>query len=279
MLQRASLKRLRPLVVNNGIRVGVGCYRCASTVSSSASNYASGSKSNGSSGAVKTSTTPAAKEVGGDQIEVASEGDKPFPQEPYLAGDDGNSDATTSPADRDWSLSFHGIGSQPFSKEAASILMAPLDDADIEVKPDGLLYLPEIKYRRILNKAFSPGGWGLCPRGPHSIVGTNTLTREYALIVLGRFVSQARGEQQFFSQQMKATATEGVKSNALMRCCKDLGIASELWDPAFIRKWKAKFAKECWVLDQRTSVNGKGPRKRLWRRVDEKFDYPYQEIK
>ncbi len=26
-------------------------------------------------------------------------------------------------------------------------------------------------------------------------------------------------------------ACESAKSNALMRCCKDLGIASELWDP------------------------------------------------
>lgn len=26
-------------------------------------------------------------------------------------------------------------------------------------------------------------------------------------------------------------AMESAKSNALMRCCKDLGVASELWDP------------------------------------------------
>ena len=26
-------------------------------------------------------------------------------------------------------------------------------------------------------------------------------------------------------------AMEAAKSNALVRCCKDLGIASELWDP------------------------------------------------
>lgn len=26
-------------------------------------------------------------------------------------------------------------------------------------------------------------------------------------------------------------AMEAAKSNALMRCCKDLGVASELWDP------------------------------------------------
>ena len=28
-----------------------------------------------------------------------------------------------------------------------------------------LIYLPEVKYRRILNKAFGPGGWALMPRG------------------------------------------------------------------------------------------------------------------
>lgn len=44
-----------------------------------------------------------------------------------------------------------------------------------------------------------------------------------------RLVSVARGEQLFFDPAGLPTATEGCKSNALMRCCKDLGIASELW--------------------------------------------------
>ena len=29
----------------------------------------------------------------------------------------------------------------------------------------GMIYLPEIKYRRILNQAFGPGGWAIMPRG------------------------------------------------------------------------------------------------------------------
>ena len=29
----------------------------------------------------------------------------------------------------------------------------------------GMIYLPEILYRRILNAAFGPGGWALMPRG------------------------------------------------------------------------------------------------------------------
>lgn len=85
----------------------------------------------------------------------------------------------------DWTKSFHGLSSQPFSKEAADVLMAPIAADDVEVKPDGIIYLPEIKYRRILNRAFGPGGWGLAPRG-ETIVTGKSITREYALVCHGR---------------------------------------------------------------------------------------------
>lgn len=87
----------------------------------------------------------------------------------------------------DWARSFHGLSTEAFSKEAAEALLAPIEQDDIEVKPDGIVYLPEIKYRRILNKAFGPGGWGLAPRG-ETIVTTKAVTREYALVALGRSV-------------------------------------------------------------------------------------------
>ena len=46
---------------------------------------------------------------------------------------------------------------------------------------------------------------------------------------ISRLVGIARGEQEYFDPSGIPTATEACKSNALMRCCKDLGIASELW--------------------------------------------------
>lgn len=85
----------------------------------------------------------------------------------------------------DWTTSFHGLSDAPFSKEAADVLLKPLDPNDVEIKPDGIVYLPEIKYRRILNQAFGPGGWGLAPRG-ESTVTAKAVTREYALLVHGR---------------------------------------------------------------------------------------------
>ncbi|KAK4099484.1 Mgm101p-domain-containing protein [Parathielavia hyrcaniae] len=173
----------------------------------------------------------------------------------------------------DWSSSFHGLSTTPFSPETAAVLMQPLDALDIEIKPDGIIYLPEIKYRRILNKAFGPGGWGLAPRG-ELVVGEKVVTREYALVVHGRFIAQARGECQYFSEETIPTAGEGCKSNALLRCCKDLGIASELWDPRFIREFKKKNCQEIWVEHV---VNKK--RRQIWTRKDGEPSYPYQAVK
>jgi Mitochondrial genome maintenance MGM101 len=35
----------------------------------------------------------------------------------------------------DWSRSFHGLSTQPFSEEATKILTAPIDPNDVEIKP------------------------------------------------------------------------------------------------------------------------------------------------
>ena len=46
-------------------------------------------------------------------------------------------------------------------------------------------------------------------------------------------MAQTVGEHTFYSSSnmVYGKAMEAAKSNALMRCCKDLGVASELWDP------------------------------------------------
>ncbi|KAL4862876.1 mitochondrial genome maintenance MGM101-domain-containing protein [Aspergillus spectabilis] len=179
-----------------------------------------------------------------------------------------------TPAEKiDWTRSFHGLSAEPFPKEVADVLLAETDPQDVEIKPDGILYLPEIKYRRILNKSFGPGGWGLVPRS-ESIVTPRTVTREYALVCNGRLVSVARGEQDYFSPDGIPTATEGCRSNALVRCCKDLGIASELWDPRWIRKYKAQYTREAFVEHAVTKKKTK-----IWLRKDDPISYPWKETK
>lgn len=173
-----------------------------------------------------------------------------------------------------WSESFHGLGNAPFSKESQDVLYSELTTDDIEITPDGLLYLPEIKYRRILNRAFGAGAWGLAPRSETLVQMQDNgglLTREYGLVIHGRLVSIARGEQSFFKEQGIPTATEGCKSNALMRCCKDLGIASELWDPRFIKKFKKANCENIFVEYIPTKK-----KKKIWKRKDEEVEYPFK---
>ncbi|KAI9719689.1 MAG: hypothetical protein M1828_006122 [Chrysothrix sp. TS-e1954] len=173
----------------------------------------------------------------------------------------------------DWTTSFHGLSTDAFAKEISEVLLQPLEMDDIEIKPDGIIYLPEIKYRRILNRAFGPGGWGLAPRG-ETIVTAKAVTREYALLAQGRLISISRGEQDYFDSDGIPTATEGCKSNALMRCCKDLGIASELWDPRFIRKFLREKGREIWVEHAVTKK-----KKKISLRKDDEPKYPFKETK
>ena len=139
------------------------------------------------------------------------------------------------------SLTADNLSQSPFNENVAKILSEELEPQDVEIRPDGILYLPEIRYRNILMKAFGPGGWSLLPRGPHTVSG-EFLSREYWLICHGKFVAVARGFGQVKGDL--TDATEAAKSNALMRCCKDLGVAKDLWNPRYIKQWKESFARQ-----------------------------------
>ena len=97
---------------------------------------------------------------------------------------------------------------------------------------------------------------------------------ETRLTHLPRLVSIARGEQDYFSPDGIPTATEGCKSNAMMRCCKDLGVASELWDPRFIRKFKSEYTREVFVEHVVSKKKTK-----IWIRKGDAIPYPFKETK
>lgn len=164
-----------------------------------------------------------------------------------------------------------------FSDESLNVLLQPVSEEHVCIKPDGNVYLPEVHYRRLLNKAFGPGQWTLVPRGPHSMssIGASTvLSREYALYINGCFVSSARGSQVLLSNSATASPaliSEGARSNALMRCCKDLGIASELWESSWVENWKSKYAKASVVTD------ASGKSKRVWSRIKRPAAYSEEE--
>ena len=87
------------------------------------------------------------------------------------------------------------------------------------VLENGLTYLKYEFYILRLNTAFP--SWSLVPTSdPYCYKGIHS--RSYALLVNDQFISEAFGYSTDISQ---------VEYIALVRTCKDLLVASELWDP------------------------------------------------
>jgi hypothetical protein len=190
---------------------------------------------------------------------------------------------------------FAGAGGGAVTEDEAKKLAATFPDEVYDVRPaDGALFIPQVHYRRRLNEVFRPLGWAMVPMSEiarkeglradgKTPNGRITFIQSFHMIVRERFAGSAWGEQDFVSSNdnvSEATALEGTKSNALVRCCKDLGIGSECWDKPWAEAWKTRMAVRAWcepVPNSRPARAGaKG--KFLWRRKDSaKFDYPWKE--
>ena len=160
------------------------------------------------------------------------------------AGDRPTAVATQQPS---YAQGFDGMATEPFPEEARKVLAEPVDDAAVEIKPDGIVYVPGVYYRRQLTRAFGAGGWAIVPRSPARVMG-DVVVYPGALYCLGRFVAEAVGECTYRqnSNMSYASCVEGAKTDALSRCCKDLGMATELWDKAWRDRWQAEYAESYW---------------------------------
>lgn len=113
--------------------------------------------------------------------------------------------------------------------------------------------MSESKYYEILDDAVGNSGWHLEPISPYTI-HESTISRSYALYIHDTFVSEARGETELpkdvDASSIPDEALEEIDSKcaytALVRCGKDLGIASELWDGKFSKKFLKEQCVRVW---------------------------------
>jgi len=160
-------------------------------------------------------------------------------------------------------------GTIELSEEQKQTLFAPVDPEDVEIRPDGLVYLPWMEYVTRLRNAFGVS-WTLLPKGS-PIMKDDLMLWGFYLIIQGKPAGFAVGEQRY--QQKNDTMSygdclEGAKSNALMRLCKGLGISLELWKPKFVKEWKSKYAESYpakWP-DGKPKLDKNGKQKTEWRK-------------
>lgn len=146
-------------------------------------------------------------------------------------------------------------GTIKLTEKQKEILFAPVNAEDVEIREDGIIYLPWMEYVTRLRDAFS-GKWAIIPTTlkPQLDSENNSLAWGFYLFIDGKPYGYAIGEQKYFPNNPTMTwsdACEGAKSNALMRLCKGLGISLELWRPSFVRGWKKKYAESYYQYDKR----------------------------
>ncbi|KAJ3146621.1 hypothetical protein HDU89_006092 [Geranomyces variabilis] len=155
----------------------------------------------------------------------------------------------------------------PFPTHTAALLSRPVATTELEIdQQKGYLYLSEPTYHTLLNTAFGADGvaWQLIPLSPFHTTSTGkTIYRAYSLLINKQFVSEAIGDASIVNDNDGVADVEEAKRRcdyvALVRCGKDLGIASELWDPRTVNGLRAQVFEQKWVVDEATQK-----KKRVW---------------
>ena len=156
-------------------------------------------------------------------------------------------------------------GTLSLSQEQSEVLAAPVDPAEVEIRPDGIVFAPWTSYADRLDAAFGQTGWRLVPDGK-PLMQDGFVIWGFALFCQGQFVSYALGEHPdpLNSKMSLANRSEAAKSDALVKCSKALSVCRDLWRPSFLEEWKEQYAVKVWALQTEYSQKGRW----LWRRKD-----------
>jgi hypothetical protein len=151
-------------------------------------------------------------------------------------------------------------GTLTLSEREREILYRPIDETRVEIRPDGLIFLPWTEYQTRLKDVFGLS-WMLLPVGMPKQHGDLILWTFY-LAIRGKLCGCGIGEQQYRANNAQMSwgdAVEGAKSNALTRLCKSIGLFTDLWRPAFVNEWKERYAEKYWDVQKGKFLWRKNP--------------------
>jgi hypothetical protein len=131
-------------------------------------------------------------------------------------------------------------------------LIAPFGDEAVRGGAKGdanILYISHIHVSDRLNSVLGIGQWCLVKRSQRAeqtkTVEGKPLTRVYyegVMLIRGTFVTEAIGVGQYHPNNPKedyGSALESAMSDCITRCCKRLGIGSQVWDKGYCDRWLA----------------------------------------
>jgi len=170
---------------------------------------------------------------------------------------------------------YSRIGQMVLTPEQEALLDEPTPVEEIEIRPDGIIYVSHEYLRRKLNKAFGRMGWTLVPGSPltrRPATDPVEYFQRWILFVGGVYCSEALASRTYFEKggggdddrgsfMSIDDVAEAIKSDCVRRTAKDLGIGLECWNKRFQEEWKRANAIQVLVKTFRGN-------RRWWRRKD-----------
>ncbi len=126
-------------------------------------------------------------------------------------------------------------------------LCADFSDDIIRIRPhDGAPYIPHIYLRERLWSVFGPLGVREIVRDKFMKAETNEVAVDLVLLIHGAYASEGIGTAEYIPSNENADygdVVESAWSNALMRCCKKIGVGTQMWRPGYCDNWKIQYAE------------------------------------
>lgn len=134
-------------------------------------------------------------------------------------------------------------GTIELTSEQKKIIYAKVDEEGVLIRPDGIVYLSWTWYANKFRKAFG-NQWAQIPADRPQREG-NLILQPFWLFIKGIPQAWAMGQQTYHPNNRNMTygdAIEACASNAITRLGKKMGMASELWNTEWVKKWRNKHA-------------------------------------
>lgn len=144
---------------------------------------------------------------------------------------------------------YQQASSLKLTAEESRALREPFRDDQVRGGAKGrtdLLYISHIHLSDRLNDVIGVGQWAIIRRS-EKIDPVGKVYVDAALLVRGALVAEAIGSARYIAnnpQMDYSDAIESALSDSLTRCCKRLGIGSQVWDKGFCDDWLAKYGSQ-----------------------------------
>ena len=138
---------------------------------------------------------------------------------------------------------YRNVSKLKLPKKCIESLLRPVELKELFLNEKNWIYLSMEGYQKRLDEAFIKNGirWELQEIGLKKTI-KNTVYQTHILYIDDCFISQSIGEA--LASWSDDKIDYELRYTALVRCCKELLIASELWEPRLSKKLSLMLKKD-----------------------------------